>query len=191
MNVLKINPERPQKEIIDEASKILLAGGVIVYPTDTVYGIGSILDDAAVNRVFSAKDRMFGRPLSVAFSDIEQVINYAVVDAEQLEKIRELWCEGTTFILNKRGVPDYVTAGLPTVGVRIPDSEVCRQIIRRTGPITTTSANLSGQNAPAEFSEIDRRILESVDLALDGGRCRLSRPSRILDLTSGGKILRE
>jgi len=191
MNVLKINPERPQKEIIDEASKILLAGGVIVYPTDTVYGIGSILDDAAVNRVFSAKDRMFGRPLSVAFSDIEQVINYAVVDAEQLEKIRELWCEGTTFILNKRGVPDYVTAGLPTVGVRIPDSEVCRQIIRRTGPITTTSANLSGQNAPAEFSEIDRRILESVDLALDGGRCRLSRTSRILDLTSGGKILRE
>jgi|WetSurMetagenome_2_1015567.scaffolds.fasta_scaffold288032_3 L-threonylcarbamoyladenylate synthase len=184
MTTLKVDPARPASSAVFKAAEAVKGGKVIVYPTDTVYGIGCRIQEEPVRRVFAIKGRDFNSPLSVAFSSIEEAGLWTHMSKEQRETVAAKHRDGTTFILRKRGIPDYVTAGLPTVGVRIPDSLFCIQLIRETGPIITTSANPTGQPAPASFDEIDDKILSAADLAVDGGRCKYAKPSKIIDLTN-------
>jgi L-threonylcarbamoyladenylate synthase len=190
MNIIRVDPENPDIMSISVAVETLQGGGVIVYPTDTVYGIGCMLNENSVKRVFAIKGRDFNSPMSVALASVDEVRHYAILSPQQEERIRDEYNRGTTFILKKKNMPDYVTAGLPTVGIRVPDSEICRQLIRKTGPLITTSANLKGQRAQSEFGLLDKGILKSVDLAVDGGKCKFGKPSMIIDLTSDGKVLR-
>lgn len=192
MKVLRVDPNAPNPTAIQLAADILLEEGIIIYPTDTVYGIGSILKEEPIKRIFAAKGRDFNSPLSVAFSDAEEVRHYAEVSAEQMALIGMEHRDGMTFILERKNtIPDYVTAGLPTVGARIPDSEICRQLIRKTGPIITTSANPTGKPAPTSIKELDEEIGNKADLVVDGGPTRHGKPSKIIDLTKDDRILRE
>jgi len=157
---------------------------IIIYPTDTVYGIGcSINDEDAVKKVFEIKKRSLLLPLSVAFHDIEQLSEYAVLDSRQTEFIRENWNKGTTFLVGKNEkIPDIVTAGSETIGVRIPDSHEVRDLIEEFGPIVTTSANISGEKTPASFEELNIDIVKKADLLVKG-KCKLGKASVIWDLT--------
>lgn len=190
MNKVTVDPENPAEEALSEAAKIVSGGGLIVYPTDTVYGVGCVLDEEPVKRVYALKGRGWDTPLSVAFSNLEEVRHYTFLSHEQEEYVTKEFMNGTTFILKKKHVPDYVTAGLDTVAVRIPASRVCLELLERTGPLVSTSANPSGGQAAASIEEVDERILEGVDVVLDAGRCMYGRPSRIIDLTRGGRVLR-
>ena len=191
MKVLKVDPKAPNQTAIHLVADILLEGGLIIYPTDTVYGIGSILKEEPVKRVFSIKGRDYKSPLSVAFADTKEVRHYAEVSDTQEAQILKEHGDGMTFILKKKNtIPDYVTAGLPTVGVRIPDSEICRQLIRLSGPIITTSANPTGKPAPTSTTELDETIGNAVDLIIDGGPTRYKKPSTIKDLTKDNRIIR-
>jgi L-threonylcarbamoyladenylate synthase len=190
MEVLKVDPWRPQEPVIARACGVLNARGVIAYPTDTVYGIGCILQQECVGRVYRMKGRDFTAPLSVAFADVAQVRRYTKMTPEQEGRISREYKDGTTFILEKKEVPDYVTAGLVTVGVRIPDSNICRELILKCGPLISTSANPTGQTAPSRVSDMDESVKEGVDLVLDGGPCRFGKPSKVIDLTQGGRLLR-
>jgi len=193
MKVIRVDAERPQDVVILSCAGVVSEGGVIVYPTDTVYGIGCILSEVPVERVYSIKGRVSKSPLSVAFAAIEDIRHYTFLSDEQEDEIERTYRDGMTFLLKKRKdkVPDFITAGLDTVGVRIPDSEVCRRLIRLTGPITTTSANISGFKPPTRVKEADEKILDSVDIVLDAGPCRIGKPSRIVDLTNNGELLRD
>ena len=190
MEALKIDEETPDDEIIRIVAEKLLKKSVIVYPTDTVYGIGCTLDEQPVKRIRELKGRKNQTPLSVAFSNIEQIRHYTIITPEQEKTINKLKHEGTTFILRKKNIPDYVTAGLPTVGVRIPDNNICKKLIEKIGPIITTSANPTGKPAPTKVEEINEMITSGVDIVVDGGPCKYARPSKIIDLTQEGKILR-
>jgi L-threonylcarbamoyladenylate synthase len=191
MKLVRADPESPDWSIITEIVDVLDEGGVIVYPTDTVYGIGCILEPQPVARVYSIKKRSSDMPLSVAFSSLEMVRHYTDLTAEQEEYIKKHVTEPYTFIVLKKNIPDYVTAGNPTVGVRIPASKICEKIINTIGqPITTTSANISGRPTPAGIEEASLDVLENVDLVVDAGPCRTGTPSTIIDLTKDGKILR-
>jgi len=191
MKVLKVDSKAPNPTAIQLAADILLEGGVIVYPTDTVYGIGSILKEEQIKRIFSIKGRDYKSPLSVAFANIKEVRHYAEVSGEQEAQILKEHKDGMTYILNKKKtIPDYVTAGLPTVGVRIPDDEVCRQLIRLSGPIITTSANPTGKPAPTSVKELDETIGNQVDLVLDAGPTKYKKPSTVKDLTKDNRIIR-
>ncbi|MGC9515623.1 L-threonylcarbamoyladenylate synthase [Methanocrinis sp.] len=180
------------EKAISEAAKLLADGGTVVYPTETVYGIGaSISIPGAVERVFEIKGRDRRMPLSVAVASFEMVAGIANIDEDDLALLRKLLPGPITILVEKSPqLPDSVTAGSPLVGIRFPDHPMAIDLIGRAGPITSTSANPSGLPPPASIEELDPEIAEKVDLVLDGGRCRLARPSTLVDLASR-RVIRE
>lgn len=176
------------KAVVDLVKK----GVLFVYPTDTVYGLGCSIHSESINVVFEIKNRSRQLPLSVAFSSLEMVKRYAIVDAKQETFIIERLDMPYTFIVRKREVvPDIVTSGKDTMGVRIPNNEVTKRIIEGADtPIITTSANLSGKSPPVSVDDIDKVILGGVSLVVDAGPCRIGRPSKVVDLVED-KIIRE
>lgn len=177
-----------ESKIIEKAIGVLLNGGVIGYPTDTTYGIGCRASDlAAVDKILELKGRDAGKPMSLAFSSVEMIKDYAEV-SPSIEKILAEYLPGPyTFLLTKKNtVYDKITAGLPKVGVRIPDFPLILKIIKELNlPIITTSANLSG----------DPDITRSDDLKLKvdfiiPGVCPIGIPSTLIDLENK-RILRE
>jgi L-threonylcarbamoyladenylate synthase len=167
------------------------AGEVFIYPTDTVYGIGcDALNEEAVKRVFDAKGRDFNKPLSVAFKDVPQLLRFVDVDEGQRREIEGKLPGPYTFIVKNKHLPKTVTAGLETVGVRVPRHDLIRELIRESGvPIVTTSANLAGGPAPSHIYEVPNEVIEKADFAIDAGKCGSGKPSTIIDLSTG-KCLR-
>jgi L-threonylcarbamoyladenylate synthase len=159
------------EKAVAKAAEVLARGGTAVYPTETVYGIGaSVFIPEAVERIFEIKGRDRIMPLSL------------------LRKV----LPGPVTILVERGADllDIVTAGSPLVGIRFPDHPMALELIGMIGPITSTSANLSGQKPPASIEELDPKITSEVDVILDGGRSRFARPSTLFDLAAR-KVIRE
>ncbi|MBN2014214.1 MAG: threonylcarbamoyl-AMP synthase [Candidatus Altiarchaeota archaeon] len=191
MKVLRIDPKKPDKSSILLAATALKEGRILVYPTDTVYGIGCSHHSEKVMEVFRIKKRPLNRPLSIACSDMDMVKEYTHITPKEESFIRENILKPYTFIVEKkRSIPDIVTSGGDTVGVRIPNHLVVKKVIEIAGvPIITTSANVSGEPYPASFEEISAGILSNADLAIDSGRCRIGKPSKVVDLKSG-RVLR-
>ena len=189
--ILKISPDNPEEDKILSAAGFLREGRVLIYPTDTVYGLGCSIESPGVERVFDIKGRDKSMPLSVAFSSIEMVEEYVVVGDEDRRFILDNIDEPYTFILKKNSrIPDAVTAGKDTIGVRIPNHAVVGGFVGRAGiPIITTSANVSGNAPPASVDEISDKMKDAVDLVIDSGPCRVGKPSKVIDLRSG-KVLR-
>ncbi|MFH0861183.1 MAG: L-threonylcarbamoyladenylate synthase [Candidatus Altiarchaeota archaeon] len=187
MRILKVGDWK--SSTVSEIAGVIRSGSLLVYPTDTVYGIGcSILSDA-VDRVFGIKGREKNKPLSIAVSSMQMLEEYATITDEQRAYITNMLQEPYTFVVNKRNVPDRVTAGLKTVGIRVLYGGVMGDAIAEAGvPVVSTSANVAGHAPPASVSEIDQSILEAVDLVIDGGRCPVGKPSRIIDLASGRRL---
>jgi len=177
---------------VAEAAKVLVGGGVVVYPTETVYGIGaSIYIPEAVERVFEIKGRERGMPLSVAVASFEMIEQVASISEDDLALLRKVLPGPVTILVEKDSdLPDTVTAGSPLVGIRFPDHPIALELIGMAGPITSTSANLSGQKPPASIAELDPKIAKKVDFVLDGGRSRFAQPSTLLDLEAR-RVIRE
>jgi L-threonylcarbamoyladenylate synthase len=192
MKLLRISAESPDNKLVSLAAKAILDGKVIIYPTDTVYGLGCSISSAkSVKRVSDIKKRSADKPLSIAFPNIESARKYVFLDADDEEYIKKNINEPLTFIVRKNElVPGYVTAGMDTVGIRIPDNKIVKELLLLAGiPIITTSANLSGEKAPGTFQEISKEVLEKADLAIDSGPCRAKVPSKIVNLLTG-EVLR-
>jgi len=171
-------------------AEMIKKGAIFLYPTDTVCGLGcSALSNNAVARLLDIKGRE-NKPLSLAFYDMEMVAKYTNITKDQKELIEEKLPGPYTFIVRKNPrIPDIVTAGLKTVGVRIPNHEI-RKLIKGVGtPIITTSANKAGEPAPARLEEVSEEIREAVDFVFNASEGS-GRPSKIVDLTTG-KILRQ
>ena len=193
MKVIKTSIDKFDEEIITEAIKVLSNGGVVLYPTDTVYGLGAnIFNNRAVRRVFQIKERSFLKPLSILVRDVESVDMVAKMTMSQRQTLSSYLPGPYTFILNKRKiVPRYITSGLVNVGVRVPDCEIaCR--LASIFPITTTSANLSDDEVLSRPSEILEQLDCEVDLVIDVGELKSSKSSSIIDLTGfKPKIIRK
>ncbi len=176
----------------DEAVEALRDGGVILYPTETVYGLGAdALDPNAVEQVFEIKERPRSKPVSVAFGDFETVKEYTKPSDDAVSMIEDLLPGPVTVLVPKTdSIPDVLTAGSEVVGVRIPDHDVALEITREFGPITSTSANISGKPSSATLEDVDPKILERVDASLDGGRARYELGSTVVDTRDWG-IVRE
>lgn len=169
---------------IKKAAEVIQSGGLVIYPTDTIYGLGcSALDDKAVERVFAIKKRDSTNPLSIAVCDLKMLRRYATFD-ERAMRVMECFLPGpVTFILRKKNLPELLTGGLENVGLRIPESRVALKLIMEACvPIVSTSANLSGRQPPKTAEEALAQ-LPDVALVLDGGMFTGS-PSTIVDLTS-------
>lgn len=185
MKIYKINPKNPEKEILNEAIEVLANGGIVLYPTDTVYGLGAnIFNKKAVEKVYKIKNRSFENPLSVMVQNPENIHIIANLDKKNKTYINNSLPGPFTFILNKKSVvPDYITNKKDTVGVRVPDCEIARNLAELF-PITTTSANLSKEKTLSTPEEILQQLNCKIDLVLDIGKLDSENPSKIIDLTN-------
>lgn len=193
MRILKTDADKIDENVIGEAIEVLANGGVVLYPTDTVYGLGAnIFDAKAVRSVFEIKQRSFLKPLSILVSDISAIDLVAKVSMEQKKVINSHLPGPYTFILKKRKtVPRMVTSGSVYVGVRVPDNKIaCR--LASLFPITTTSANLSDEDVLSKPDEIIDQLGCDVDLVIDVGELNSSHASKIVDLSGRNpKIIRK
>lgn len=172
---------------IDEAVKVLKRDGIIVYPTETVYGLGcDAFSDEAIQRLYEVKNRPLSKPVSIAVSDIGMLHAVARV-GEWEERFIERFLPGpVTVILHaKKCIPPVLTGGTDLIGIRMPDNEIAIEIIDRFGsPITSTSANLSGDISPVDKSQVN--VL--YDFMIDSGKLP-GTPSTVVDLVNK-KIIR-
>lgn len=185
MKILRTNNNSPDESVINEAIDVMAEGGVIIYPTDTVYGLGAnIFDNKAVRRVFKIKRRNLLKPLSILVSDTDAIDLVCEISTYQKNMLDSYLPGPYTFILKKSPiVPRVVTAGLSHVGVRVPNNEIaCR--LANLFPITTTSANLSDENVLANPDEILNQLNCDVDLVIDVGPLESNKASTIVDLTT-------
>ena len=199
MEIIKINlsTDWNNPKIIHKAITVIQRNGSIVYPTDTVYGLGvNALRAHCLERLFKIKKRPETKPVPVMIGDIAMAKKLAFVDRKTEKVLEAVWPGPVTVVLKKREiVPDILTAGKMTIGLRIPDCRLIQILLANLEePITATSANFSGSPpliSVAEIIEIFAKAYPRPDLILDAGDLPNSPPSTVLDLTgSQPKILR-
>jgi len=190
--------DEEKTHIIAGLGEAVRNGALIIYPTDTVYGIGATLNsEAALESIYAAKERNHHMPLILLVDSAEAAAKVAKVEAHAAlfqALTRKFWPGALTLILEKKdNVPDLITAGGRTVGVRMPDSPVALAVIRAAGGIfPTTSANISGAETPAAFEELSETIKNRARIVIDDGKCPLSLASTIADISAGDvRILRQ
>lgn len=181
---LRIDAAAPSPDHIGEAASALLASRVVILPTDTVYGLHAMaMDLDAVRSLFRAKRRPEGQPLVVLCGSIEQLEALGVSAAPQIiDALTRIWPAPLTAILPLLS-PIPASAGRNTVGVRIPELSWLRELVERTGPLASTSVNLSGESAVYSTDHIPKELLDFVDLVLDAGTIE-SESSTLVDFTS-------
>ncbi|XVG96003.1 L-threonylcarbamoyladenylate synthase [Eubacteriales bacterium KG127] len=180
-------------EDICEASKIIASGGLVAFPTETVYGLGAnALDEEAVSRIYSAKGRPSDNPMIVhisAIGDVERIANLSKLNDVQMEKLRKVsdafWPGPLTVILPKaENMPRVTTGGLDTVAVRMPSHKVARMIIQSSGcPIAAPSANLSGKPSPTTAAHTLADMDGRIDGLIWGDDCQVGIESTVVDMT--------
>lgn len=192
--VLVVDRDHPEPAIVAEAAACLRAGGLVVLPTETVYGLGAdALNPAAVAAVFAAKGRPFSDPLIVHVNAVAS-LDAIVRDVPPMARLlaSHFWPGPLTLILPKRAeVPDSVTAGLPTVAVRIPAHPVARAVIAAAGvPVAAPSANLFSRPSPTQAAHVLSDLDGRVDIVLDAGPTEVGVESTVVDLTVEPPIVR-
>lgn len=181
---IKIDPQDPPQEKIKIALEALNEGKIILYPTDTVYGIGAnIFNIKALKKVYKIKKRPFNKPLSVCVSSFDQIHKIAHLDRDTQKKLYNIFPGPFTVILKKKDIVNPIlTAGGEKIGIRIPHSKICMELSSQF-PITTTSANISGKPIPESVDEILKQFNGEIDLILDAGICKHGIHSTIIDMT--------
>ena len=194
--VIQVDPKAPQRDVITEACEALRRGGLVAFPTDTLYALGgNALDPKAIERVHTVKGRHHGKPLSVLVPSVEAAAGLA---ARLPDGVRDLmrasWPGALTVVVKAApSIPGVLTASSGTVGLRMPAGAVAQALLTAFGgPIIGTSANKAGGADPADAKTVQKAIGGQIDLILDGGRVTLGVPSTVLDCTTQpARILRE
>ena len=192
--VIHVDRDRPDAAAIEEAAQALRDGKLVVFPTETVYGLGAhALDPSAVQRIFDAKERPSTDPLIVHIAHIGQVGQCATGMPAGARKLAlSFWAGPLTLILQKKpAVPDLVTAGLPSVALRVPSHRVARALMETANiPIAAPSANRFSRPSPTTAAHVLDDLDGRVDLILDAGPTDIGLESTIVDFTTDPPVLR-
>ncbi len=183
--LLTVNPSRPQKRHIRRAAEVLRNGGIVAYPTDTVYGMGCDLSNRkAIRRLIEIKDRPKKKPFSVICPDFKDVSKFAVVSNYAYKTMRRFLPGPYTFIVKaSKEIPKLMVSKQKTVGVRMPDNPVVMELVQEfCGPLCTTSVELEEGETLHDPEVIHSRLKDQVGLVIDGG-IAVSDHSTVVDLT--------
>ena len=182
-------------EKLKEPAEIITNGGIVVFPTETVYGIGTNgLDKNAIEKLYKVKQRAKNKPISLLVSDINMINLVANITQLEYKLIEKFFPGPLTIILkNKRIVPDILTANTDTIGVRMPDNEVARKLIEYANvPIATPSANISEKPSGTNIQDIVKYFEDKVDYYIDEGESKIGVGSTVVKIVDGRpEILRE
>ncbi|MCI0512609.1 threonylcarbamoyl-AMP synthase [candidate division KSB1 bacterium] len=184
--LLTINPDNPQLRLIRQAVTILQNGGVIAYPTDTIYGIGcDVFNKKAIERIYIIKQKSRKEPLSFICPDLKDVSKYAVVSNADYKIMRHFFPGPYTFVLRgTRLVPQLMLTKRKSVGIRVPDNKICLMLLQEFGnPIVSTSVNTVINEIVNDPYEIEQRLGNTLDLVIDGGVMGFDSSS-VIDLTT-------
>lgn len=192
-NVVTVDPQSPDPQAIKRAAKILRDGGLVAFPTETVYGLGAhALDPQAVRKIFAAKDRPDWDPLIVHVRDMDMARPLMTRLLPQFELIvSRFWPGPLTIVVEKAAqVPDEVTAGRPTVALRMPWHPVAAALLEAAAlPIAAPSANRFGRPSPTRAEHVVEDLGDRVDLILDAGSTPMGVESTVLDLTRSPPVI--
>lgn len=181
-------------DTILRALAVLDAGGLVAFPTDTVYGVGALaFDGQAIESIYTAKDRPVEKAIPILISDPAELENVGIDIPESARRLASrFWPGPLTILVPKRADLPKSVSTTSTVGVRVPDHEIARALLRAAGPLAVTSANLSGAPSPVTAEEVYEQLGGRVPLIIDGGRTPGGLPSTLVDCTAPElKILRE
>jgi L-threonylcarbamoyladenylate synthase len=178
---------------LTRALEILTGGGLVAFPTDTVYGLGALAyDGEAVSSIYTVKARGLEKAIPVLIGDFGQIERVSSGVSRMVMRLAEKFWPGPLTLVVPRhpSIPDAVSS-MPTVGVRMPDLDVTRELLRLTGPLAVTSANVSGQSSPATAMGVEMQLTGKIPLILDGGATAGGIPSTVVDCTgSEPRVLR-
>jgi L-threonylcarbamoyladenylate synthase len=182
------------EDTLQRALTVLRSGGLVAFPTDTVYGVGSLaFDGPAIESIYAAKDRPVEKAIPILIGDMEELDEVGIdIPTSALRLASRFWPGPLTILVPKRpNLPESVSAS-STVGVRVPDHEVARNLLRAAGPMAVTSANISGKSSPVSAREVFEQLGGRIPLIIDGGQTPGGVPSTLVDCTTPElTILRE
>ncbi|HEB72175.1 MAG TPA: threonylcarbamoyl-AMP synthase [Nitrospirae bacterium] len=192
MKTIHLDPHQISYRQLRNAGDALLGGGVIVYPTDTIYGLGcDIYAKDAVKKIYALKKRDSSKPFSFICGNVSQISEFAFVSNWGYKLLKKSLPGPYTFILEARktNMPKKMLGKRNTIGVRIPDHPVCRELVRLTGrPLLTTSVNLSGEGSLTDPSMLPEKFSSKVDLVISTGPL-VSEPSTVIDIAGDEPVL--
>lgn len=193
MNIIGVDPTRPDPATIEQAAALLRAGGLVAFPTETVYGLGAnALDPAAVARIFAAKGRPSYNPLIVHIPDVAAARTLAAEWPEAAAACAEAFWPGplTLVVARHARVPDEVTAGLPTVALRVPAHPVAQALLTAAElPVAAPSANRSTELSPTQAGHVERSLISAVDMILDAGPTQIGIESTVISVAGALPVL--
>lgn len=191
--LLPINAQQPEPEIIARAAAAIRAGELVAMPTETVYGLAAnALDPAAIGRIYAAKGRPSHNPLIAHVADSAQAQQYAAEWPAMAQALAaKFWPGPLTLVVRRKAmIPDALTAGLDTFGVRVPDHPVALALIRAAGvPLAAPSANRFTEVSPVTAAQVVNGLGDAVSLVLDAGRTRVGIESTVVDVSGGRAVL--
>jgi len=191
--IIELDTQHPDPALIQEAASIIRAGGLVAFPTETVYGLGAdAMNERAIRRIFEAKGRPADNPLIVHVCDRAMLDLVATeVSAKYEALIAAFWPGPLTLVLKRKPqVAKSVSAGLLTVAVRMPRSQIALELIRQARtPIAAPSANLSGRPSATTAAHVARDLEGRIDMILDGGATNIGVESTVLDITSEPPVI--
>lgn len=189
LNVEKYIEDKKLKEV----ANIIREGGIVIFPTETVYGIGvNGLNETAIKKLYEVKQRPTNKPISLLVNSIEMIEEVARDITEiEYDLIKKFFPGPLTIVLKKKEiVPDTVTAGFDTVGIRMPENEIALKLIEYAGvPIATPSANISGRPSGTNLKEIMKDFNDKVDYFIDGGISKIGVASTIVQVINGNPYI--
>lgn len=190
---LQVDPNSPDPELIKQAARVIKKGGLVAFPTETVYGLGADgLNPEAVNRIFQVKGRPRKNPLILHVSSLEQAKELSSTWPWAADILAKRFLPGplTLILPRAQGIPDAVTAGLPTIALRYPSCRVALALVEASGvPIAAPSANLSGRPSPTRPEDVLADLEGKIDMILDGGPAEVGVESTILSLAGEQPVL--
>ena len=183
-----------ESQAIPKAKEIIRAGGIIAFPTDTIYGVaGDMFNPQAINAIYRIKERSKLKAIPVLIGDIQQLeVLVLGVDDRTIKIAETFWPGPLTLVLPKKPAIPKELSPYPTIGVRMPNHKFTLALLRSTGPLATTSANISGDENPRTCQDVINQLGGRIDLVLDGGTTPGSTASTVVDVSSKTfKLLRE
>jgi L-threonylcarbamoyladenylate synthase len=191
--ILRLSTEEKNKRIIRQAAEVIKKGGLLSFPTETVYALGAdATNEKAVEKVFGLKKREMDKPMAVFLSGPEELNRFVRAVSSPATKLMESFWPGplTLIFKAKTGMLDYLTGREGKLGVRVSSSGLVQMLLSKTKtPLTATSANLSGKKEPVSAGEVLRYFGGKIDLILDGGPAKKGLPSSVVDVSGDVPIL--
>jgi len=178
---------------LNKTAQVLENGGIVIFPTETVYGIGAnAYNEEAVRKIYEVKNRPGEKPLSILVSGIDEIGKYAIIENDIERKIINSFMPGpiTIILKKKQGLFDYISSGKNTIGVRIPDNKIILEILNKLKlPLVAPSANISGMPSGVSLNDIIKDFNGKVDVCINGGKAKLGESSTIVEVVNGEPVI--